>query len=101
MLKAVGNDGICSFAKGSSGYAQTVIGYCDRRGDIHTFSGIKKGHFAARPTGKGFGWDPVFIPRKKNKSPGILTYAELSEEKKNRISHRMKAFYKFKSSFFA
>ena len=38
----------------------------------------------------GFGYDPIFINDELNK-----TYAEMSEEEKNRVSHRGKALKKF------
>ncbi|HWA25438.1 MAG TPA: RdgB/HAM1 family non-canonical purine NTP pyrophosphatase [Lacunisphaera sp.] len=37
--------------------------------------------------GKGFGYDPLFVPAGYTR-----TYAQLSEEEKNRISHRARAF---------
>lgn len=37
--------------------------------------------------GKGFGYDPLFVPEGFDR-----TYAELSEEEKNRISHRARAW---------
>jgi len=47
------------------------------------------GRIALEPRGKnGFGYDPVFLTEESNFS---ITMAELSEEEKNRISHRKKA----------
>lgn len=40
---------------------------------------------------KGFGYDPVFVPDRKNK-----TFAEMSLDEKNSISHRAIAFIKLK-----
>ncbi len=48
------------------------------------FEGIVKGEIATKKSGKkGFGYDPVFIPDGFNK-----TFAEMSAEEKNTISHR-------------
>ena len=54
------------------------------------FEGIVPGHIAKEPYGKGgFGYDPIFICDELNK-----TYAEMSEDEKNRVSHRGKALKK-------
>lgn len=56
----------------------------------YLFEGIVKGQIALAPKGiNGFGYDPVFIPNGFKK-----TFAEISLEEKNQISHRAKAFNK-------
>lgn len=56
-------------------------------GDVQTFFGYAKGRIGTEPRGKkGFGYDPVFYPEGYD-----ITFAEMSEEKKNAISHRYKA----------
>jgi non-canonical purine NTP pyrophosphatase (RdgB/HAM1 family) len=51
--------------------------------------GVVEGRIAARPRGRlGFGWDSVFVPD----DPGDRTYGEMSEDEKNSISHRRRAF---------
>ena len=97
MYDSIGCDGICKFAEGSTGYALTVIAYSDEKGNIHLFKGKKRGHFSNKPQGNtGFGWDSIFIPRIKKNQSGTKTFAEMSLEKKNKVSQRMKAFKKFK-----
>ena len=61
-------------------------------GRIITACGECPGIIAACPIGTGgFGYDPVFL------DPGSrLTFAELSQEEKNRISHRRKALEELK-----
>ncbi len=59
-------------------------------GKEYLFEGIVNGVIASRPQGeKGFGYDPVFIPEGYSK-----TFAEISMEEKNTISHRGKALSK-------
>jgi XTP/dITP diphosphohydrolase len=56
-------------------------------GKEHFFEGVCKGNIIATPTGgKGFGYDPVFVPEGAEK-----TFAEMSMEEKNSVSHRRKA----------
>lgn len=57
------------------------------KGKQHLFTGIAKGEITSQKTGnKGFGYDPIFQPIGYNE-----TFAELSLEIKNNISHRGKA----------
>jgi XTP/dITP diphosphohydrolase len=59
-------------------------------GEEHLFEGIVKGKIIEeRRGGKGFGYDPIFIPEGYDK-----TFAELGEEVKNTISHRARAVNK-------
>ena len=56
-------------------------------GETHFFDGIMEGKIALQRAGKGgFGYDPVFIPDGYD-----VTAAEITEERKNAISHRGKA----------
>lgn len=67
---------------------RTVIALC-RGGKVHTVEGIVNGRIAEAPAGSdGFGYDPVFIP---DESAEGLTFAEMSPEAKNAISHRGRA----------
>lgn len=60
-------------------------------GDVHYFEGEVKGVIIDSPRGsQGFGYDPVFLPDGFNK-----TFAEMTMEEKNSISHRKKALEKF------
>ena len=54
------------------------------------FEGVVPGHISKEVLGEsGFGYDPIFIVDELNKS-----YASLSEEEKNKVSHRAKALKK-------
>ena len=58
--------------------------------DTLQFEGIVEGTIVHEPKGdKGFGYDPVFIPNGYQK-----TFAELSSNEKNKISHRANAIEK-------
>lgn len=57
-------------------------------GTEHVFEGRCEGVLARTPVGgKGFGYDPLFIP-----AGFTRTYAQLTEEEKNAISHRGRAW---------
>lgn len=57
---------------------------------VHLFEGVIHGHIAEAPAGdEGFGYDPIFIPLGYNR-----TFAEMSMEEKNEISHRAIAMRK-------
>lgn len=59
-------------------------------GKEYIFEGEAKGRIAEKPSGgKGFGYDPVFIPDGYSE-----TFAEMDADEKNRISHRAKAVAK-------
>lgn len=70
---------------------RTVVAYIDSAGEEHLFEGVCKGTIIPKKSGKdGFGYDPVFVPEGYNK-----TFAEISSEEKNRMSHRGIAIQKF------
>ena len=55
---------------------------------IETFTGVLPGRIAEAPRGtNGFGYDPIFIPEGYD-----VTFAEMSPEEKNKISHRARAY---------
>lgn len=70
----------------------SVITCCFPNGDVLSARGECPGTIAFAPMGEGgFGYDPVFfVPRLKK------TFAQLSAEEKNSISHRGKALEAFK-----
>lgn len=68
---------------------KTCIAYYD--GHLNLFTGVTRGSIAKEMKGKrGFGFDPIFIPEGRKK-----TYAEMTLEEKNSISHRSKATLQF------
>ncbi|HHD82673.1 MAG TPA: RdgB/HAM1 family non-canonical purine NTP pyrophosphatase [Bacteroidetes bacterium] len=74
-------------------YFRTVIAYIDENRSLKLFEGITKGYIIRKPSGKGgFGYDPVFEVASLGK-----TYAEMSLDEKNSVSHRGKALRAFVS----
>ncbi|WP_420388152.1 RdgB/HAM1 family non-canonical purine NTP pyrophosphatase [Roseivirga sp.] len=69
---------------------RAVMTYIDQEGRINQFEGIVDGQIADDMSGAdGFGYDPIFIPDGYDQ-----TFAELSSEIKNTISHRKRALEK-------
>lgn len=61
-------------------------------GEEHLFEGIANGIITPDKQGnEGFGYDPIFMPEGFN-----TTFAQMSLDEKNKLSHRAKAFDKMK-----
>jgi XTP/dITP diphosphohydrolase len=74
---------------------ECIIAIAVPRGPALIFSGRCEGEIARGRTGKnGFGYDPVFFYQ-----PLAKTFAEMSQEEKNRVSHRGKAMAKLLDEF--
>ncbi|MBO4369738.1 MAG: RdgB/HAM1 family non-canonical purine NTP pyrophosphatase [Paludibacteraceae bacterium] len=70
---------------------RTVIAYIDDDGQSHLFEGKVEGEILLQPVGdEGFGYDPIFRPAGYTES-----FAQLSLEAKNKISHRGRAMQAF------
>ena len=66
-----------------------VISYIDENGKEHAFEGICDGKISKEPMGNDdFGYDQIFLV-------GDKTFAQISEEEKNKISHRGRAIDKW------
>ncbi len=73
-------------------YFKTVLIYIDENYQEYYFEGVCEGEITTEERGEnGFGYDSIFIPNGYNK-----TFAEMTDEEKNRISHRSKALEKFR-----
>lgn len=95
MLSSVGAEGIARIAHAfadSRATARCLLCACD--GSVEVLGeGVVRGRIAAAPRGRqGFGWDSVFVPE----PPGDRTYGEMSDDEKNAISHRRRAFESLK-----
>ena len=91
LLGSVGPEGICKVAgcfEDRRATARCLV--CATDGSAEVFGeGAVEGFIAPGPRGDGgFGWDVAFVPV----DGGGLSYGEMSEEEKNLISHRHKAF---------
>lgn len=95
VFDTVGPGGILRLmrnAKSREASFQAAVAYCEPSRRPICFVGIVRGSVAERPRGlHGFGFDPIFVPRKVDGR----TFAEMSTEEKNLYSHRAKAFTKF------
>jgi non-canonical purine NTP pyrophosphatase (RdgB/HAM1 family) len=91
LLASVGPEGICRIAScfGEAGAtARCLVCATDGSEEI-VGEGVVEGAIAPEPRGQGgFGWDSAFVPS----DGGGHTYGEMSEDEKNLISHRRRAF---------
>ena len=93
VFKTIGNSGILRLVKTNrKAKFQSVVAYCDNKFGVVLFDAKVEGKISKNSKGKGWGYDPIFIPNGQNK-----TYAMLSN--KNQISHRYKALKKFSNWF--
>ena len=64
-------------------------------GHEEIFEGVAPGRLVWPPRGaQGHGYDPIFVPEGRD-----VTYAEMSAEEKNAISHRARAFALLEKAF--
>ncbi|MBY9016949.1 MAG: RdgB/HAM1 family non-canonical purine NTP pyrophosphatase [Candidatus Lokiarchaeota archaeon] len=98
VLNTIGNKGILKLITdywSTAAHFEAVIAlYFQPLDKIFIFEGSVEGKVSKEIRGtSGFGYDPIFIP---NELPNT-TFAELSTEEKNSISHRAKAWQKLLS----
>ena len=68
----------------------TVICFIDENGEEFFFKGSSKGTITKEYRGtNGFGYDPIFEPS----DGGGKTFAQMTSEEKNRLSHRSRALH--------
>jgi non-canonical purine NTP pyrophosphatase (RdgB/HAM1 family) len=94
FLNTMGNEGMCKLvSKYKDRKAVADLAYCIFDGkNLQIFKGQTKGSIATKPKGKTtFGWDPIFIPDGYKK-----TWAEMTQEEKDKTSMRKKAAVKLK-----
>ena len=94
LIERAGREGIVNILKNfkdKTAVAKCAVGYTKDGKDLKVFIGEVKGKIVEPRGESGFGWDPIFQPEGYDKS-----FAEMSAEEKNSISHRFKALKKFK-----
>jgi len=88
VFKTIGNKGILNLLKQNrTAKFVSIITYCDKK-TLQLFDAKLNGSISKNMHGKGWGYDPIFIPNNSKK-----TFAELNY--KNILSHRYKALKKF------
>lgn len=88
----LGIEGISQRDGGSECYAEAIIAYYD--GETMTlFRGKVEGTITDKVMYGDWnvGWDPIFIPKGDTRS-----FAQMTKEEKNRVSHRSQAFKQLK-----
>jgi len=95
FLKTIGVEGIAEIAhlKGDTeAQAITIIGYMSKDGSIHYFEGVVEGNIVNPRGTYGFGWDPIFQPKRETR-----TFGEMTPEEKSNFSMRLIALNKLKA----
>jgi len=97
VYRTIGIGGILKLlgkTKQRDAYFHSVVAFCDPRGKIKLlcFEGRVNGKITFEERGnQGFGFDPIFeLPTRKG-----ATFAEMSTQEKNQLSHRAQALKKF------
>lgn len=92
LLRAL-DDRSCIRAQDRRAYFMTVALVCFPDGREIVAEGRCTGHIASSERGRrGFGFDSLFVPDDVDGQLGELTFAEMSDEQKNALSHRGRAF---------
>lgn len=100
FLQKLGPDGLPRMLDGfedKTGYAQCIFAFAmDASSDPIVFVGRTPGTIVPPRGSRDFGWDPIFQPDGFDE-----TYAELSKDIKNTISHRYRALDKLREFLLA
>ena len=83
---------VCPMGRQESETASPVCQATEAELLTELFEGVCEGRIAPAPRGQGgFGYDPLFVPEGHD-----LTFGELGQEVKNRLSHRARALEKLR-----
>jgi XTP/dITP diphosphohydrolase len=95
VYDTIGNKGIMNLLENfefRNAQFVSIIAYLDDNDSVKLFESSIPGKISSAIKKGGWGYDPIFIPEKQNK-----TYAELDD--KNKLSHRYEALKKFANWF--
>ena len=101
FLEKCGHEGLNKMLDGfedRAAHAMCIftVAESDKMSEVKCYVGVCQGTIV-RPRGPGgFGWDPVFCPKE---GPAGKTFAEMTAEEKNAISHRKRALDEVKKRF--
>lgn len=95
VFKTLGNEGLLKLMRGESDRRaefRSAVGYCEPGERPRVFEGKVAGTISPEARGSGgFGFDPIFVAGEGDGR----TFAEMSTEEKNELSHRARAIEKF------
>ncbi len=95
VFRTVGNEGILKLLEGvddRKAEFRSAVGYCEPGGEPEVFDGAVEGKIMTAEKGDGgFGFDPIFVPGEGDGR----TFAQMSTEEKNELSHRARAIENF------
>lgn len=93
-FKTIGVSGVVALLRPSAKREASFVSslaYCEPGGQPTQFEGTVLGSITTKPRGKrGFGFDPIFLPR-----GGSKTFGELTVEEKCDVSHRAASMKRF------
>ncbi|MHA1410158.1 MAG: XTP/dITP diphosphatase [Candidatus Odinarchaeia archaeon] len=94
VFKTIGNEGILKLmrnVKNRKAVFRSVIALCEPGSEPKCVKAEVKGKISQEQRGDGWGYDPIFIPEDGDER----TYAEMTLEEKNKISHRYRVLKRF------
>lgn len=96
VFDTIGNRGILDLVgrrrRGAS--FVSVVTYCDRT-RLRSFAAKVPGRISQSARGRGWGYDPIFVPRGTSMTFAQLPVDDNSNNSKDRVSHRYLALKKF------
>ncbi len=92
VFEKLGNEGILCLLSKKENRKASFFSVCSFYDDKVTksFIGETLGSISLKISPGGWGFDPIFIPKNEN-----ITFSQMDISKKNKLSHRTKAFKKF------